>query len=84
MIGNRTLAVPGPTNVPNRISQSMYIPTEDHRAPDLAEFTKLLLNDLKKVFKLENGKVVVFPGTGTLGWEAGLSNCLSSGDKVLT
>ena len=84
MIGNRTLAVPGPTNVPNRISQSMYIPTEDHRAPDLAEFTKPLLNDLKKVFKLENGKVVVFPGTGTLGWEAGLSNCLSSGDKVLT
>ena len=50
MIGNRTLAVPGPTNVPNRISQSMYIPTEDHRAPDLAEFTKPLLNDLKKIF----------------------------------
>ena len=84
MIGNRTIAVPGPTNIPNRIGQSMYIPLEDHRAPDLAEFTKPLLEDLKKIFRLENGKVVVFPGTGTGGWEAGLSNCLSDGDKVLT
>ena len=72
MIGNRTIAVPGPTNIPNRIAQSMYIPLEDHRAPDLVEFTKPLLEDLKKVFRLENGKVVVFPGTGTGGWEAGL------------
>lgn len=84
MIGNRTIAVPGPTNIPNRIAQSMYIPLEDHRAPDLGEFTRPLLEDLKKVFKLENGKVVVFPGTGTGGWEAGLTNCLSAGDKVLT
>ena len=58
MIGNRTIAVPGPTNIPNRIAQTMYIPLEDHRAPDLGEFTKPLLEDLKKVFKLKNGKLV--------------------------
>ena len=51
MIGNRTLAVPGPTNVPNRISQSMYIPTEDHKAPNLPSFVTPLMEDLKKVFK---------------------------------
>ena len=83
MIGNRTLAVPGPTNVPNRISQSMYIPTEDHRAPDLPSFVKPLMEDLKQVFKTETGSVVVFPGTGTGGWQAGLENLLHKGDRVL-
>ena len=51
MIGNRTIAVPGPTNVPNRIAQSMNIPMEDHRAPDLGDFVKPLLHDIKDVFK---------------------------------
>jgi len=83
MIGNRTLAVPGPTNVPNRISQSMFIPTEDHRAPDLPGFVTPLMEDLKKVFKTETGSVVVFPGTGTGGWQAGLENLLFEGDRVL-
>ena len=83
MIGNRTLAVPGPTNVPNRISQSMYIPTEDHRAPDLPSFVKPLMEDLKQVFKTETGSVVVFPGTGTGGWQAGLENLLFPKDRVL-
>ena len=27
--------------------------------------------------------MVVFPGTGTGGWQAGLENCLESGDRVL-
>ena len=84
MIGNRTIAVPGPANIPNRIAQSMHIPLEDHRAPDLGDFTKPLLDDLKKVFLMKYGRVVVFPGTGTGGWEAGLRNCLKAGDKVLT
>ena len=84
MIGNRTIAVPGPTNIPNRIAQSMNIPLEDHRAPDLGDFTKPLLEDLKKVFLMKYGRVVVFPGTGTGGWEAGLRNCLKPGDRVLT
>ncbi len=83
MIGNKTLAVPGPTNMPARVAQSMAIPLEDHRAPDFPDFVKPLLSDLKKVFKTETGKVLVFPGSGTGGWEAALRNTLSFGDKVL-
>ena len=83
MIGNKTLAVPGPTNMPSRIAQSMAIPLEDHRAPDFPDFVKPLLQDLKKLFKTETGKVLVFPGSGTGGWEAALRNTLSAGDKVL-
>ena len=61
----------------------MAIPLEDHRAPDFPDFVKPLLSDLKKVFKTETGNVLVFPGSGTGGWEAALQNTLSFGDKVL-
>ena len=83
MIGYRTLAVPGPTNMPFRVRQAMDIALEDHRAPDLPEFTLPLFADLKKIFRTETGTVFVFPGSGTGGWEAALRNTLSAGDGVL-
>ena len=83
MIGYRTLAVPGPTNMPFRVRQAMDIALEDHRAPDLPEFTIPLFADLKKIFRTETGTVFVFPGSGTGGWEAALRNTLSAGDGVL-
>ena len=84
MIGYKTLAVPGPTNMPFEIRQAMDVALEDHRAPDLPEFTLPLFQDLKKVFKTETGHIFVFPGSGTGGWESAISNTLNSGDKVLT
>ena len=83
MIGYKTLAVPGPTNMPFRVRQAMDIALEDHRAPDLPEFTLPLFADLKKIFRTESGTVFVFPGSGTGGWEAALRNTLSPGDGVL-
>ena len=84
MIGNKTLAVPGPTNMPFEIRQAMDVALEDHRAPDFPEFVKPLLADLKSVFRLQSGRVFVFPGSGTAGWEAAIGNCLSPRDMVLT
>ncbi|MEL6299493.1 MAG: aminotransferase class V-fold PLP-dependent enzyme [Pseudomonadota bacterium] len=84
MSGFRGLAIPGPTNMPFEIRQAMDIPLEDHRAPDFPEFVMPLLSDLKRIFKTETGRVFVFPGSGTGGWEAAISNTLSPGDKVLT
>jgi alanine-glyoxylate transaminase/serine-glyoxylate transaminase/serine-pyruvate transaminase len=43
-----------------------------------------ILKDLRKVFKTESGQVIIFPGTGTGGWESALVNTLSPGDKVLS
>ena len=83
MIGTKSLFVPGPTNIPETIRRAMDVPMEDHRAPDLPDFTLPLFADLKKVFKTETGKVFLFPGTGTGGWEAAITNTLKSGDKVL-
>ncbi|MBQ45857.1 MAG: serine--glyoxylate aminotransferase [Porticoccaceae bacterium] len=84
MIGYKTLAIPGPTNMPYEVQRAMEVPLEDHRAPDFPNFTLPLFADLKTVFRTETGRVFVFPGSGTGGWEAAISNLLSAGDKVLT
>lgn len=84
MPGFKGLAVPGPTNMPYEVRQAMDVALEDHRAPDFPNFVKPLLEDLKKIYMTETGHVFVFPGSGTAGWEAALSNCLSPGDTVLT
>lgn len=84
MPGFKGMAVPGPTNLPFRIRQAMDVALQDHRAPDFPEFTRPLLADVKKIFQTETGQVFVFPGSGTGGWEAAISNTLSPGDVVLT
>jgi alanine-glyoxylate transaminase/serine-glyoxylate transaminase/serine-pyruvate transaminase len=84
MIGFKTLAVPGPTNMPFEVRRAMEVPLEDHRAPDFPDFTLPLLADLKTIFRTTTGRVFVFPGSGTGGWEAAISNTLSVGDRVLT
>ncbi len=83
MPGRRFLAIPGPTNVPERVRQAMAIPMEDQRAPDLPAFTLPLFEDLRRVFKTRDGNVLIFPASGTGGWEAAIANTLSPGDRVL-
>ena len=67
-----------------RCSARCKFPLEDHRAPDIPEFTKPLFSDLKDIFRTKTGEVLVFPGSGTGGWEAAISNLLTAGDGVLT
>lgn len=77
------LFIPGPTNVPDVVRRAMDLPMEDMRAPDFPAFTLPLFRDLKTVFQTEDGEVFIFPGSGTGGWEAALTNTLSPGDRVL-
>ena len=84
MTGFKCLAVPGPTNMPFEVRQAMDVPLEDHRAPDFPDFTIPLLNDVKKIFRTETGHAIIFPGSGTGGWESAIANTLNAGDKVLT
>ena len=84
MPGKISLFVPGPTNMPDRVRQAMDISNEDHRAPGMDKFWHPLINDLKKVFETTSGQPIIFPGTGSSGWEATLTNLLSKGDKVLS
>ncbi|OMH36171.1 L-aspartate--glyoxylate aminotransferase BhcA [Motiliproteus sp. MSK22-1] len=75
--------IPGPTNIPDRLRNAMQVQTRDHRAPDFVETFAPVLRDCKRVFGTETGQVIMFPSTGTGGWEATISNTLSPGDKVL-
>lgn len=81
--GTRALFIPGPTNVPERVRQALNAPMQDQRAPDLPSLIMPLFEDLKTVFRLENGRVFLFPASGTGGWEAAMTNTLSPGDQVL-
>ncbi len=75
--------IPGPTNIPDHLRAAMNMQTMDHRAPDFVKALAPVLEDLKKVFKTEDGQIITFPSTGTGGWEAAVTNTLSAGDKVL-
>ena len=83
MQGMNPVFIPGPTNIPDRLRFAMAGPTYDHRAPDFVALLKPLLADLKRVLKTRAGEAVVFPGSGTGGWEAAITNTLSPGDTVL-
>lgn len=77
------LFIPGPTNVPESVRRAMNVPMQDHRALDFPDLTLPLFEDLKKIFALRDGRVFLYPGSGTAGWEAAISNTLHRGDKVL-
>jgi alanine-glyoxylate transaminase / serine-glyoxylate transaminase / serine-pyruvate transaminase len=81
--GRNFLFVPGPTNVPDRILRAMHVAMEDHRSPDFPKLTLPLYEELKKVFKTEDGQVFIYPSSGTGAWEAAITNTLSPGDKVI-
>ena len=83
MPGRNFLFVPGPTNVPDRVMRAMMVAMEDHRSSKFPELTLWLFQEMKKVFKTENGQVFIFPSSGTGAWEAAMSNTLSRGDNVL-
>jgi alanine-glyoxylate transaminase / serine-glyoxylate transaminase / serine-pyruvate transaminase len=77
------LFIPGPTNVPDAVRMAMNIPMEDMRSADFPKLTLPIFEDLKKVFKMKDGRVFIFPSSGTGAWESAITNTLAVGDKVL-
>jgi alanine-glyoxylate transaminase / serine-glyoxylate transaminase / serine-pyruvate transaminase len=80
--GRHFLQIPGPTNVPERVLRAIDNPTIDHRGPDFAALAKDCLEHIRSVFQTTN-PVIIFPASGTGGWEAALVNTLNPGDRVL-
>ncbi|MGH7590463.1 MAG: aminotransferase class V-fold PLP-dependent enzyme [Gemmatimonadales bacterium] len=81
--GRHFLFVPGPTNVPDRILNALHVAMEDHRSSAFPALWHDLAPRLRRLFGTQQGRPLVFPGTGTGGWEAALTNVLSPGDRVL-
>ena len=80
--GRHFLQIPGPSAVPERILNAISRQTIDHRGPDFANVGQRALTGIKTVFKTEQ-PVIIYPSSGTGGWEAALVNTLSPGDRVL-
>jgi alanine-glyoxylate transaminase/serine-glyoxylate transaminase/serine-pyruvate transaminase len=80
--GRHFLQIPGPTNVPERVVQAIARATIDHRGPGFQKLGLELLEGLKPIFQTQ-GPVIVFPASGTGGWEAALVNTTSPGDRLL-
>jgi alanine-glyoxylate transaminase / serine-glyoxylate transaminase / serine-pyruvate transaminase len=76
------LQLPGPSNVPARVLEAIARPTIDHRGPDFAHLTREILTGLQWLFRTEE-PVILYPASGSGGWEAALVNTLSPGDRVL-
>ncbi len=80
--GRHFLHVPGPSNIPDRVLRAMDYPAMDHRSADFGLLGRQVLESLQPVFGTTQ-PVIVYPSSGTGGWEASLVNTLSPGDAVL-
>jgi len=83
MSSQNPVFIPGPTNIPERLRHAINVPTIDHRSASFGAMFKPLFPGVKAVLKTTTGEVILFPATGTAGWEAAISNTLSPGDRVL-
>ena len=81
--GRHFLQVPGPSNIPDRILRAIAQPVLDHRGPAWAKLQAEIFERIRPVFKTRQ-PVMIFPASGTGGWESALVNTLSPGDQVLT
>jgi alanine-glyoxylate transaminase/serine-glyoxylate transaminase/serine-pyruvate transaminase len=58
------------------------MPVIDHRGPEFQKIAQRVLEKVKSIFKTRS-HVIIFPASGTGGWESALVNTLSPGDRVL-
>jgi alanine-glyoxylate transaminase/serine-glyoxylate transaminase/serine-pyruvate transaminase len=80
--GRHFLQIPGPTNVPDRVLRAMARPAIDHRGAEFAKLATEVLGGLREIFQT-HAPVIMYPASGTGGWEAAMVNTLSQGDRVL-
>ena len=57
--GRFHIAIPGPTNIPERILNAMHISSEDQRNPEIPNLTIPLYKDVKKVFTSKTRAMVI-------------------------
>lgn len=62
--GRNHLFVPGPVNIPESVLRAMNRNNEDYRSPAVPAMTKILLEDVKKIFKTTTGTPFMIPTTG--------------------
>lgn len=76
------LMIPGPTNLPDEVREALAQPSVYHRGERAAELLESCTDGLRRVFGTQ-GDVLILTCSGTGGLEAGITNFLSPGDRVL-
>ena len=74
--------LPGPTNVPERVTRAMYVPMINHRSDDFVRLYEPCIEKTKQVFRTE-GDAVCLSASGTGAVEASVVNLVKKGDKVV-
>src|SRR6266508_2849592 len=76
------LRIPGPTPLPPRVVAAMQRPMIPHRGPAFKDLYRTILKLARAVHRTD-GDVLLWPASGSGGWEAAVVNLLSPGDPVL-
>jgi aspartate aminotransferase-like enzyme len=74
--------LPGPTNVPERVTRAMFTPTINHRSKDFVKLYTDVIEKTQKVFQTSND-IIVLTASGTGAVEASVVNLIKKGDKVI-
>ncbi|WP_420862620.1 pyridoxal-phosphate-dependent aminotransferase family protein [Algirhabdus cladophorae] len=80
--GRHTLAIPGPSVIPEAVLQAMHRPAPNIYTGALIDMTHSLVPDLKSIARTGH-HVAMYIANGHGSWEAALSNTMSRGDKIL-
>ena len=80
--GKDHLAIPGPSNIPQRVLQAMNQPAPNIYGEEIID-TKQKVMDGIKGFANTSGSVIIYISNGHGVWEATLVNLFKEGDKIL-
>lgn len=80
--GRHTLAIPGPSIMPDRVLRAMHRAAPNIYEGELVEMMPGLVADLKAVAGT-SGDVAMYIANGHGAWEAALANTHKAGDRVL-
>lgn len=80
--GRQTLAIPGPSVIPDRVLQAMHRAAPNIYEGELIEMVPGIARDLKAVAGTQH-HVAMYIGNGHAAWEAAIANVFSRGDAAL-
>ena len=82
--GLETVAIPGPSIVPERVRAAMNRPMPDIYAGDLVDASDAVFAGLPGLVRAPDSQPFVVIGNGHAAWQMAICNTLSRGDTVLT
>jgi hypothetical protein len=80
---DRLLCGPGPSNVHPDVLATMRQPMNGHLDPDFWDLLLDLIDGLGALWRNSDGLSLCFSASGSSGMEAGITNLVEPGDKVL-